>query len=86
MKPGILPRALTVLVAAATLHGCGGESRDADEARDRSPEPTVFDPLTQAPGQVQQRLDASREGHEQALEDQISASEDAPAARQPEGE
>jgi hypothetical protein len=69
------------------LHGCGGASRDADEPADQPADaPTVLDPLIAAPGRVQQGLDASREGHEQALERAIEASEDAPAPSAADGE
>lgn len=62
-------------VAALLFAACGGGAPAEDDAGGSAPVETVFDPLTTAPGRVEQRLDADREGHEQALEDQINASE-----------
>lgn len=63
-------------IAVLLLAACGGAEPAGDtEAAGSAPAETVFDPLTTAPGRVEQRLDADREGHEQALEDQINASE-----------
>lgn len=70
VKLGALSVALLLLAACG-----GGETADDREEAGSQPAETVFDPLTTAPGRVEQRLDASREGHEQALDDQINASE-----------
>ena len=80
MKTGFFVPVLTGLGGRLALGGCGGGAEDDASAGDEPPAETVFDPLTQAPGRVQQSLDASREGHEQALEQQLEASEGAPAA------
>ena len=71
-------RGLTALAAALLLQACGGSPQDGGGSTGEVPESTVLDPMTRAPGRVQQRLDATREGHERALEEQIEASEDAP--------
>lgn len=71
-------RGFTVLAAALLLQACGGKPQDGGGSAGEVPESTVFDPMTQAPGRVQRQLDATREGHERALEEQIEASEDAP--------
>lgn len=78
MTTRCIVRGLTVLAATLPLLACGAKPQDEGGATNEAGESTVFDPMTQAPGRVQERLDASREGHERALEEQIQASEDAP--------
>ena len=76
MKPGSSMKVLVSLAVVALLAGCGRESRDAAEDIDESAAAeTVLDSVTQAPELAQQQLDAAREGHEQALEAQLEASE-----------
>jgi hypothetical protein len=65
---------LFVMLALAGLAACGaGEDREAE--RDREPVETVFDDMIGTQEKVQQRLDAAREGHREALEQQLDASE-----------
>ncbi len=75
MKPGLFVQILATLAVIAQLPGCGGGSQDAAEAVGEPAAETVLDPLMQAPGRAQQRLDAAREGHDRALDAQIEASE-----------
>ncbi|MFO1376617.1 MAG: hypothetical protein U1F14_06415 [Steroidobacteraceae bacterium] len=78
MTTRYIVRGITALAAALLLQACGGRSQDEGGSAGEVPESTVLDPMTRAPGRVQRRLDATREGHERALEEQIEASEDAP--------
>lgn len=65
---------LFVMLALAGLAACGaGEEGEPD--RDPEPVETVFDDLISTQDKAQQRLDAAREGHKEALEQQLEASE-----------
>jgi hypothetical protein len=70
----MLPVAAVVLLAA-----CGG-GQDPEAAEEREPVETVFDDMIGTQDKAQQRLDAAREGHREALEQQLEASEGGPAA------
>ena len=78
MKTRYIVRGITALAATLLLQACGGRPQEGGGSAGEVPESTVFDPMTEAPGRVQQQLDATREGHERALEEQIETSEDAP--------
>lgn len=66
---------LLAIAAVAALAACGG-GRDADR-EPPPPEETVFGTLVESPGKVQDRLDAANQGHREALEQQLEASEGA---------
>jgi hypothetical protein len=65
---------LLAAVAFATLAACGGGG-DPQAEREREPVETVFDDMIATQDKAQQRLDAAREGHREALERQLEASE-----------
>jgi hypothetical protein len=68
-----LPRLLAAAVLVA-LAACGGGEEPQAE-REREPVETVFDDMISTQDKAQQRLDAAREGHREALERQLEASE-----------
>ncbi|MCU0976333.1 MAG: hypothetical protein MUC71_08490 [Steroidobacteraceae bacterium] len=65
---------LLVIAAFAALAACGS-GNDPQAERDREPVETVFDDMISTQDKAQQRLDAAREGHREALERQLEASE-----------
>ena len=68
-----LPRLLAAAVLVS-LAACGGGEEPGAE-REREPVETVFDDMIATQDKAQQRLDAAREGHREALERQLEASE-----------
>jgi ABC-type glycerol-3-phosphate transport system substrate-binding protein len=70
---------LFALAALAALAACGGD-QEAAAPEEREPVETVFDDMIGTQDKAQQRLDAAREGHRDALEQQLSESEGSPAA------
>lgn len=68
-----LPRLFAAAVFVS-LAACGGGEEPRAE-REREPAETVFDDMISTQDKAQQRLDAAREGHREALERQLEASE-----------
>lgn len=68
---------LPAVLAFAALAACSGAPEPEAE---REPVETVFDDMVGAPQRAEDRLDAAREGHREALERALEASEgDSPA-------
>ena len=65
---------LPVVIVLFSLAACGG-SEEPQAEREREPVETVFDDMISTQDKAQQRLDAAREGHREALERQLEASE-----------
>lgn len=66
---------IAMILMAGCLAACGG---DGDRERTREvmkPEETVFRDLVTAPDKVQERTDAARDAHREALERQLAESE-----------